>query len=74
MPTGTVKKKKDIHIVYNFGGAHKSIHTGKYIINITWKNPTKTLVTKRMMKFFVKENTPTKRPFRIAEATIVFLG
>ena len=74
IPIGTVKKKNEIHIVYDLGGAHKSIHTGKYITNITWKKPTNALVTNIIQKFLVKANTPTNSPLRTADVTIVFLA
>lgn len=74
IPMGTVKKKNEIHIVWDLGGAHKSIHTGKYITNITWNNPTKALVVNKIQKFLVKANAPTKRPFKMADVIMVFLA
>jgi hypothetical protein len=74
MPMGTVKKKHEIHIVDDFGGAQRSIQTGKYITNITWKNPTNDRVAKRIQKFLVKAKTPTNSAFKIDEPTIIFFA
>lgn len=61
-------------MVYDFGGAHKSIQTGKYITNIPWKRPTSILVTNKTEKFFMKAKALTNSPFRRADATMVFLA